>query len=55
MNTTPSPPRTSEARDRLLRTAAALFYREGIHAVGVDAVAAEAARRLERLRSEVGL
>lgn len=42
MNTTPSPPRTSEARDRLLRTAAALFYREGIHAVGVDRVLAEA-------------
>ena len=32
----------SEARDRLLRTAAALFYAEGLHAVGVDRVIAEA-------------
>ena len=39
---TPSRPRTSEARERLLRTAAGLFYREGIHAVGVDRVLAEA-------------
>jgi AcrR family transcriptional regulator len=30
--------RVSEARARLLRTASALFYAEGIHAVGVDRV-----------------
>lgn len=35
-------PRPSEARERLLRTAAELFYREGIHGVGVDRVLAEA-------------
>ncbi|CAN5308469.1 TetR/AcrR family transcriptional regulator [soil metagenome] len=35
-------PRTSEARERLLRTAADIFYREGIHAVGVDRVVSEA-------------
>jgi AcrR family transcriptional regulator len=37
-------PRTgpSEPRERLLRTAAGLFYREGIHGVGVDRVLAEA-------------
>lgn len=34
--------RSSEARERLLRTAAGLFYREGIHGVGVDRVLAEA-------------
>lgn len=34
--------RTSEPRERLLRTAAALFYREGITGVGVDRVLAEA-------------
>lgn len=34
--------RTSEPRERLLRTAATLFYREGIHGVGVDRVLAEA-------------
>lgn len=33
---------TSEPRERLLRTAADLFYREGIHAVGVDRVLSEA-------------
>lgn len=33
---------TSEPRDRLLRTAAGLFYREGITGVGVDRVLAEA-------------
>jgi len=33
----------SPARDRLLRTASALFYAEGIRAVGVDRVLAEAA------------
>ncbi len=32
----------SQARDRLLRTAAELFYREGIHSVGVDRILAEA-------------
>jgi AcrR family transcriptional regulator len=36
------PRRPSEPRDRLLRTAADLFYREGIHGVGVDRVLAEA-------------
>ncbi|MCE0762755.1 TetR/AcrR family transcriptional regulator [Pseudonocardia kujensis] len=33
----------SEARERLLRTACALFYGEGIRAVGVDRVIGEAA------------
>ena len=33
---------TSAARERLLRTASELFYREGIHAVGVDRIVAEA-------------
>lgn len=32
----------SGPRDRLLRAAADLFYREGIHAVGVDRILAEA-------------
>ncbi|MEV5650248.1 helix-turn-helix domain-containing protein [Nocardia sp. NPDC052254] len=32
----------SEARTRLLNTAAGLFYAEGLHAVGVDRVIAEA-------------
>jgi AcrR family transcriptional regulator len=35
-------PRVSEARERLLRTASALFYAEGLRAVGVDRVLAEA-------------
>lgn len=35
-------PKVSEPRERLLRTAAELFYREGIHGVGVDKVLAEA-------------
>jgi AcrR family transcriptional regulator len=34
--------RTTSPRDRLLETAAALFYREGINGVGVDRVLAEA-------------
>ncbi|MEU2347847.1 TetR/AcrR family transcriptional regulator [Modestobacter sp. NPDC049651] len=34
--------RTSEARERLLRTASALFYAEGLRGVGVDRVIAEA-------------
>jgi len=33
---------TSEARERLLRTASELFYRDGIHSVGVDRIIAEA-------------
>ncbi|WP_220793440.1 TetR/AcrR family transcriptional regulator [Nocardioides stalactiti] len=33
---------TSAPRDRLLQTAAALFYREGINGVGVDRVLSEA-------------
>ncbi|ANY07583.1 TetR/AcrR family transcriptional regulator [Pseudonocardia sp. HH130630-07] len=39
-----SPTRTgrSEARDRLLATASALFYRDGIRAVGVERILAEA-------------
>lgn len=32
----------SEPRERLLRTASELFYREGIHAVGVDRIVTEA-------------
>ena len=42
----PAPRRTPEggsaARERLLRTASDLFYREGIHAVGVDRIVEEA-------------
>ncbi|MGI5330310.1 TetR/AcrR family transcriptional regulator [Actinomadura nitritigenes] len=34
--------RPSEARDRLLGTATKLFYAEGIHAVGIDRIVAEA-------------
>lgn len=34
--------KVSEPRERLLRTAAEIFYREGIHGVGVDKVLAEA-------------
>lgn len=36
------PPQRSAARDRLLSTAARLFYSEGIRAVGVDRVVEEA-------------
>ena len=36
------PSGTSAARERLLRTASELFYREGIHSVGVDRIIAEA-------------
>ena len=35
--------RTSEARDRLLRTASSLFYADGLRGVGVDRVISEAA------------
>jgi AcrR family transcriptional regulator len=35
--------RPSEARERLLSTASELFYREGIHSVGVDRVVVTAA------------
>ncbi|MFS0699367.1 TetR/AcrR family transcriptional regulator [Cellulomonas sp. 179-A 4D5 NHS] len=38
----PAPERTSAARERLLRTASRLFYTEGIHAVGVERIVAEA-------------
>ena len=42
MARTTDEPRISEPRERLLRTASAIFYRDGIHAVGVDRVVAEA-------------
>jgi AcrR family transcriptional regulator len=38
----PRAPERSEARERLLATASALFYREGIRAVGVERILAEA-------------
>lgn len=38
----PKSPQRSAARDRLMSTAARLFYSEGIRAVGVDRVIAEA-------------
>jgi AcrR family transcriptional regulator len=34
--------RISESRERLLATASELFYRDGIHSVGVDRIVAEA-------------
>jgi AcrR family transcriptional regulator len=37
-----SQPRPSEARQRLLNTATKIFYGDGIHAVGVDRIIAEA-------------
>ncbi|MEJ2864438.1 TetR/AcrR family transcriptional regulator [Actinomycetospora flava] len=40
--TTPTRATRSEARDRLLTTASELFYREGIRAVGVERILAEA-------------
>ena len=40
--TTKPEPARSEARARLLATAARIFYREGIHAVGVDRLISEA-------------
>ena len=39
----PARTRTSEPRERLLRTAGQLFYRDGIHSVGVDRIVAAAA------------
>lgn len=40
--TTPNPTATNAHRDRLLETAAALFYAEGIKGVGVDRILSEA-------------
>jgi AcrR family transcriptional regulator len=39
---TPARPRTSRARDRLLKFASDLFYREGIHSVELDSLLGEA-------------
>jgi AcrR family transcriptional regulator len=40
--TSTTAPKASRARDRLLRIASGLFYREGIHTVGLERVLAEA-------------
>jgi AcrR family transcriptional regulator len=37
-----APPKVSVARERLVRVASELFYREGIHSVGMDRVLSEA-------------
>lgn len=42
MTTSTTTEKASEPRDRLLRTACELFYREGIHSVGVDRIVADA-------------
>lgn len=42
MTGTATPLRASEPRERLLSIASDLFYREGIHSVGVDRIVAEA-------------
>jgi len=41
MTTADPPGRTSEARERLLNTAMAIFYASGIHSVGVERIVAE--------------
>ena len=41
-NTDPSTNDSAEVRDRILRTASALFYQRGVRAVGVDLVVEEA-------------
>lgn len=40
--TSTAPAKASKARDRLLRIASGLFYREGIHTIGLERVLAEA-------------
>ena len=42
MSTSTTTQRPSEPRERLLRTASGLFYREGIHSIGVDRIIADA-------------
>ncbi|WP_372351079.1 TetR/AcrR family transcriptional regulator [Streptomyces sp. KL116D] len=42
MSPSPEGGSTSEARTRLLNTAARIFYAEGIHSVGIDRITAEA-------------
>ena len=42
VSTSPATRKPSEARQRLLTTASVIFYRDGIHSVGVDRVIAEA-------------